>query len=82
LDVPWFLKAFGSGHREAILDAKALSTGKPVTLGISKFVVHIPCSLRAAAIKGANAADLRAVMEYGHVLIYNCEEATDHFLLE
>jgi hypothetical protein len=82
LDVPWFLKAFGSGHREAILDGNAVSTGKPVTVGISKFVVHIPCSLRAAAIKGANAVDLRAVMEYGHGLFYNRDEATDHFLLE
>ena len=82
LDVPWFLKAFGSGHREATLDANAVSTGMPVTMGISKFVVHIPCSLRAAAIKGANAADFRAVMEYGHGLFYNRDEATDHFLLE
>jgi hypothetical protein len=82
MDVPWFLESFGSGHREATLDDNAVSTGKPVTMGISKFVVHIPCSLRAAAIKGTNAADLRAVMEYGHGLFHNRDEATDHFLLE
>jgi hypothetical protein len=82
IDVPWFLKAFGPGHREATLDYNALATGKPVTIGKAKFVVHIPCSLRAAAIKGANAKELRAVMEYGHGLFFNRDEATDRFLLE
>jgi len=82
LDVPWFLEAFGPGHREATLDYKAVSTGKPVTIGRAKFVILIPCSLRAAAINGANAKDLRAVMEYGHGLFYNRAEATDRFLVE
>lgn len=79
LDVPWFLGAFG--RREATLDVVAVSTSTPTTIGRAKFVVHIPCSLRAAAIKGADAKELRAVMEYGHGLFYNRNEASDQFLL-
>ena len=82
LDVPWFLEAFGPGHREATLDYSAVSTGKTALIGRAKFVVHIPCSLRAGAIKGANAKELRAVMEYGHGLFFNRQEASDRFLLE
>lgn len=83
LDVPWFLKGgYGSGHRAAILSADAVSSGKPVTIGRAKFVVHIPCSLRAAAVKGANAQDLRALVEFGHGLFYNRQEAADRWLLE
>ena len=82
IDVPWYLEAFGPGHREATLDYNALLTGKPVAIGKAKFVVHIPCSLRAAAIKGAIAKELRAIIEYGHGLFYNRDEAADRFLLE
>ena len=70
-----------AGHREATLDDIAVSSSTPTTIGRAKFVVHIPCSLRAAAIKGADAKELRAVMEYGHGLFYNRNEASDQFLL-
>lgn len=80
LDVPWFLTGFGPSHRTSTLDRHAMETGKPTSIGKAKFVVHIPCSVRAAAIKGSNATDLRAVMEFGHGLFYNRNEATDGFL--
>jgi hypothetical protein len=82
IDVPWFLEGYGRGHRGAVLDAAAVSHGIPTAIGAAKFVLHIPCSLRHAA-SGANDRDakpIRAVMEYGHGLFYNRQEASETFL--
>lgn len=81
LDVPWFLEGFGPGYRGAFLDTSAVTSKEPVTIGKAKFVVHIPCSIRAAAIQNANGTALRSVMEFGHGLFYNRDEASDWFLL-
>jgi hypothetical protein len=52
-------------------------------LGLGKFLVHIPCSLQAAALgSGEKAKKLRAVMEYGHGLFENRDESSDRFLLQ
>ena len=80
LDVPWFLNGFGVGQRQATLDNYAVESGASVTMGKAKFVVHVPCSLRAAAVKGPNATDLRAIMEFGHGLFFSRDEASDGFL--
>lgn len=82
LDVPWYLEAYGPGQRGAILNQEALSSGIPVTIGVAKFVVHIPCSVRNAAIEEGQSKPLRAIMEYGHGLFYSRQEASDTFLQE
>jgi hypothetical protein len=52
-------------------------------IGKAKFVVHIPCSLRDAAIRASlGEAEMRAVMEFGHGLFYNRGEASDSFLIK
>jgi hypothetical protein len=84
LDVPWFLTGFGPGYRDAILDSLAVESGVPTTIGQAKFVVHVPCSLKAAALHSGNnatAQPLRAVMEYGHGLFYSRKEAGESFLI-
>lgn len=84
LDVPWFLNGYGPGFRNAVLDDAAVASGQPTTIGQAKFVVHVPCSLRAAALNetyhNQAGVELRAVMEYGHGLFFTRAEASDHFL--
>jgi hypothetical protein len=80
LDIPWFLESYGSGHRAAFLDDAAVLSRRPSTMGVGKFVVHIPCSVRAAALDLPGAKPLRAVLEYGHGLFYTRHEASDSFL--
>lgn len=80
LDIPWFLSSYGSGQRGAFLDDAAVTSGRPTTVGTGKFVVHIPCSVRAAALGIEGAKPLRATMEYGHGLFYNRDEASDDVL--
>jgi hypothetical protein len=80
LDIPWFLEGYGRGQREAFLDFAAVQSREPTTMGVAKFVVHIPCSVRAAALKIPGAKPLRAVLEYGHGLFYNRNEASDSYL--
>lgn len=80
LDVPWFLEDFGPGHRGAVLDKEAVANGKAKMKGTAHFVVHVPCSLRAAALERDGATGLRAIMEYGHGLFFNRAEASDEFL--
>jgi hypothetical protein len=85
LDVPWFLDQYGSGARAAFLDETAVASGRSTRLGVSKFVVHIPCSLKAAALgrdDSVGVKPLRAVMEYGHGLFGNREEASEDHLVQ
>ena len=84
LDVPWFLERYGPGGRSSFLDETAVASGKSLRLGSSKLLVHIPCSLQAAALDGERdgAKPLRAVMEYGHGLFGDRGEAGDGALLQ
>jgi hypothetical protein len=83
LDVPWFLEKRGPGARSSFLDQTAVDSGKAVRLGKSKFLVHIPCSVRAAALgKEGDMIKLSAVMEYGHGLFGTRAEAWDDFLVD
>ncbi|CAB9513873.1 expressed unknown protein [Seminavis robusta] len=93
LDVPWFMTGFGPGQRDATLDAAAVQSGVPTTIGKAKFVVHIPCSLKESALshtttpankinKNATAQPLRAVMEFGHGLFFNRQESGESFLIQ
>ena len=78
LEVPWFLNGFGAGHRAAVMDT-AHVTGRQ-RLGLAKFVVQIPCSVRAAALEESGGKPLRVLMEFGHSLFYTREEVREHFL--
>ena len=49
----------------------------PVGLGVSKVLVHIPCSLRHAAVEEDGGKPLRAVVEYGHGLFGHRGEAIE-----
>lgn len=82
LDVPWFLQAFGVGHRAALLNKESVANGKTDLIGKAHFVVHIPCSIRAAAIRRDNAKNLRAFVEFGHGLFYNRNEASMQTLVD
>lgn len=95
LDVPWFLDQQGSGARSALLDESAVAAGRSTRLGVGKFLLHIPCSLKAAALAGHDAEiivgaydnktqlkQLRAVMEYGHGLFGNRAEASDDYIVQ
>ena len=76
LDVPWFLKDFGMGHRGSVMDTEAVLDGKARIHGMAHFVVHIPCSVRAAALQRDNTTGFRAFVEFGHGLFYNRAEAS------
>lgn len=81
LDVPWFLENFGPGHRGSMLDKEVVANGKARLIGKAHFVVHVPCSVRAAALQTENALSLRAFVEFGHGLFYNRAEASWDTLL-
>jgi hypothetical protein len=81
LDVPWFLRQFGQGHRASVIDKEAVLDGKAGILGKAHFVVHIPCSVRAAALHMDDNASLRAFVDFGHGLFYNRAEASWDTLL-
>jgi hypothetical protein len=76
LDVPWFLRGYGNGHRAALLNKEAVARGSTTLIGKAHFVVHIPCSVRAAAIQGLDVTNPTAVVEFGHGLFYNRNEAS------
>lgn len=65
IDVPWFLE---SRSRFSHLDRDALATGKPKGTGVTKFMVHIPCSIKHAITNDTAAVGkpLRTLVEYGH----------------
>ncbi len=79
LDVPWFLNGL---DRHAVLDDEGVATGHPSIIHQAKFVVHVPCSLRAAALQERGSRPLVAVMEYGHSLFYSRAEASDEYLVK
>ena len=81
LDVPWLLDCFGAGCRGSFLNEDALAVNASLrTIGSAKFIVHIPCSLRAGVLGLDGGKPLRAVMEFGHGLFANRAESFDYFL--
>jgi hypothetical protein len=74
MDVPWFLESFGPGQRAALVDSGALLADRSSRLGVAKFVVNVPCSVRAAALGIGGGQPVRAVMEYGHGFLNNRNE--------
>jgi hypothetical protein len=80
LSVPWWLTSMG---RDSILSSSTLHVGQTALIGKAKFVIHIPCSLRAAALNETFRMQrpLRAILEYGHGLFYNRAESYSHSLL-
>ncbi|KAI2497346.1 hypothetical protein MHU86_17166 [Fragilaria crotonensis] len=81
LDVPWFLREFGKGHRASVMDKEAVLDGKARILGNAHFVVHVPCSVRASALHRGENASLRAFVDFGHGLFYSRAEASWETLL-
>jgi hypothetical protein len=87
IDVPWFLKQNGvlGGPRASVLDwTNDTANDQSYQLGVAKFILQIPCSIKAAAVGNETTAfirPLRAVMEYGHGLFGNRGEASDDYLL-
>ena len=80
LTVPWWLSG---KSRESTLSPWALKYGWARSLGRAKFIIIVPCSLRAAALNETTRMQrpLRAVVEYGHGLFYNRAETYEHSLL-
>lgn len=80
LAVPWWLE---NERRDAILSSRALENRKSNGFGEAKFTIHVPCSLYAAAINDTTREQrpLRAILEYGHGLFYNRNEASEYSLL-
>jgi hypothetical protein len=92
IEIPWFLKSYGSGHRGAGLDEDKLKAEKTDLMGKLKFVVQIPCSMKAAALDDGAADpgaddwsdfldvtkhEISAVVEFGHGLFYSREELVE-----
>lgn len=80
LDVPWFLESFGPGQRASRLDSEAVRLQQSGRIGVAKFVVHVPCSVKDATV-GKYGKKVRAVMEFGHGLFFSRDEASDDFLI-
>eukprot|EP00980_Cylindrotheca_fusiformis_P008961 scaffold1912_cov135-Cylindrotheca_fusiformis.AAC.8 len=80
LAVPWWLE---TERRDAILSKRALNIRKSNGSGGAKFTIHVPCSLYAAAVNDTSRKQrpLRAILEYGHGLFYNRNEASEYSLL-
>ena len=74
IDVPWFLEDMHRRH--AALDDRLFTEGYVPPINTAKFIVHVPCSLKEAAL-GRSNTKLRGVMDYGHSLLYNRREAAD-----
>lgn len=65
LGVPWFLDRIGNGSRNAVINESAVTAGRHIAKGKARLVVHIPCSLKRAALYGADsegAKPLRAIV--------------------
>jgi hypothetical protein len=81
--VPWFLE---SPSRSAVLSKSLLPfNGARLPESRAKFVVRIPCCLKAAAIGWNDTTfragkPLRAIIEYGHGLFFNRAESYDQAL--
>ena len=85
IDVPWFLDGFGIGHRAAFLDDHAVNSGILTTMGFAKLRIHVPCSVWPSTISTTGgetngqsqpARDISAVLEHGHGLFYDRNEAS------
>jgi hypothetical protein len=80
LDVPWFLEAFGPDRRAALIDTLAVTNGLSRRVGAVEVVLHILCSIQAAALDVEDGTPLRAVLDYGHGLFSSREEASVSWL--
>lgn len=80
LQVPWWLEA---DRRDATLDWNALQEKQSNGWGEAKVSIHVPCSLRAAAVNHTKHKQntLNAILDYGHGLFYNRNEAYEYALL-
>lgn len=107
MDVPWFLKhnpadtTSETKNKRSTILIDATSSGKYIanhtSIGVAKFVVHIPCSVQATVTTTtySNAESqtmpspstkrlikpIRAIMEFGHGLFGNRDESSDGYLL-
>eukprot|EP00578_Thalassiosira_sp_NH16_P018857 CAMPEP_0181089100 /NCGR_PEP_ID=MMETSP1071-20121207/7127_1 /TAXON_ID=35127 /ORGANISM="Thalassiosira sp., Strain NH16" /LENGTH=796 /DNA_ID=CAMNT_0023171035 /DNA_START=286 /DNA_END=2676 /DNA_ORIENTATION=- len=77
LDVPTFLK---ERSRYSTLDHSAVDSGKPVSIGKTKAMIRIPCSVQRAASGDQSGKPVKVIMEFGHGLFYHRGEVTDRFL--
>ena len=78
LEVPWFLESFG---RDALLNKELLSVNvEHIKKGHVKFTLQVPCSVHQHALNARSGMPLRAIVEYGHGLFYNRDEAFSHAL--
>lgn len=82
IDSPWFLAVAGPGSRYASMDQDAVRSGRPKHHGIAKFVVRIPCSVKAAALGLQEGKPVRAVLDFGHGLFASKEESAEDFLAD
>ena len=86
IDVPWFLEGFGAGQRASFLDDDAVASGIPTLIGSAKFRVHLPCSVWASTVddisinEKVKPRDVSGVLEYGHGLFFDRDEATFSFV--
>lgn len=74
LNVPWYLKEYGDGHRGSKLDSNKVSHVSAASFGKAKFAVHVPCSVMVNAVEAGGGQEVRAVVDYGHGLFYSLEE--------
>ena len=77
INVPWFTSEYGDGQRGSKIDKRKLSVTSKSTTGRSKFVIHVPCSIKKNAVENGGGKEVRAVIDYGHGLFYTLEEDED-----
>ena len=81
LEVPWFLEhKRQSFHRGSMLDKRAVDEGSPVGYWGTKFIIQIPCSVRAGVLGVEGGKDVGAVIDYGHGLFGDRFESRDSYL--
>ena len=80
MDVPWFLEQTGQ-RGAAIHNAAVHGHNKHVPTGVAKFVLHIPCSVRERICENGDSPDIPAILEYGHGLFYNRQEASFDYVM-
>ena len=80
LSVPWWLN---SERRDSVLSRIALEDNRSNGVGQAKFSIYVPCSLYAAAVNDTSRIQrpLRAIVEYGHGVFNNRQEASEYSLL-
>jgi len=80
IQVPWFLSTQGSGSRYSVL--KENTPNAETATEWASFDVHIPCSLKNAALGLPGGIGLRAILEFGHGLFSSRAEASESHVLE